>query len=495
MISKILIANRGEIALRIIRTAKKMGIKTVAVFSEADRYARHTLAADEAIYIGDAPSRDSYLKMERILQAAIDTKSDAIHPGYGFLSENPAFAKLVESTSIKFIGPPASAMEKMGSKIGAKQTATKMNVPLVPGTDHAIQSLEEAKLIANQIGFPLLIKASAGGGGKGMRMVQSQDELEQQLKSAGNEAMASFGDASVFIEKYISKPRHIEIQIFTDSFGNGIHLFERECSIQRRHQKIIEEAPSSCLSVELREKMGQDALKLALACGYVGAGTVEFLADEHLNYYFLEMNTRLQVEHTVTEMITGMDLVQLQIEIADGKKLSINQEDLKINGHSIELRICAEDPLNQFLPSTGTLELYRPPSTDHSIRLDDAYGEGMEIPIHYDPLIGKLIAHGTNRLDAIEKLKTAITQFQIKGIETTLDFGSYVLNHTDFIRGEFDTGFIQKNYEAYLAGHNDAELEEAAALTALKIYMTQVRIPKTSSGLVTNWKTNRKKYN
>lgn len=494
MISKILIANRGEIALRIIRTAKKMGIKTVSIFSEADRFARHTLAADEAIYIGESASRDSYLKMDRILQAAIDTNADAIHPGYGFLSENPAFAKLVESSAIKFIGPPASAMEKMGSKIGAKQTATKMNVPLVPGTDHAIHSLEEAKLIATQIGFPLLIKASAGGGGKGMRIVNSLDELAQQLKSAGNEAMASFGDASVFIEKYISKPRHIEIQIFTDSYGNGIHLYERECSIQRRHQKIIEEAPSNCLSPELRERMGQDALKLAMACGYVGAGTVEFLADEHLNYYFLEMNTRLQVEHTVTEMITGIDLVQLQIEIADGKKLNLNQQDLKINGHSIELRICAEDPLNQFLPSTGTLEMYRPP-TDQSIRLDDAYCEGMEIPIHYDPLIGKLISHGSNRLEAIEKLKIAINQFQIKGIETTLDFGSYVLNHPEFIRGEFDTGFIQKNYEAYLAEHDDVTFEEAAALAALKIYMMQVKSPKISSGLVTNWKSNRKTYN
>ncbi|HRG68452.1 MAG TPA: acetyl-CoA carboxylase biotin carboxylase subunit [Saprospiraceae bacterium] len=494
MIRKILIANRGEIALRIIRTAKIMGIKTVAVFSEADRLARHTLAADEAVYIGESASRDSYLKMDRILQAAKDTHSDAIHPGYGFLSENPAFAKLVESSSIKFIGPPASAMEKMGSKIGAKQTAAKMNVPLVPGTDHAIQSLEEAKTIADQIGFPLLIKASAGGGGKGMRIVHSKDELELQLKSAGNEAMASFGDSSVFIEKYISKPRHIEIQIFTDSFGNGIHLFERECSIQRRHQKIIEEAPSSCLTPELREKMGQDALKLALACGYIGAGTVEFLADEHLNYYFLEMNTRLQVEHTVTEMISGIDLVQLQIEIADGKKLTLNQQDLKINGHSIELRICAEDPLNQFLPSTGILELYQPPS-GNAIRLDDAYAQGMEIPLHYDPLIGKLISHGSNRLDAIDKLKSAIDQFKIKGIETTLDFGTYVLNHPEFISGEFDTGFIQKNYDGYLAMHNDPELEEAAALAALKIYFVETNKPKISTGQITDWKTKRKTYN
>ncbi len=494
MINKILIANRGEIALRIIRTAKKMGIKTVAVYSEADRFARHVQAADEAIYIGGSASKDSYLKMDRILQAAIDCKADAIHPGYGFLSENQLFAKMLEKTAIKFIGPPSGSMEKMGSKIGAKQTARHMNVPLVPGTDKAIQSIEEAKQIAHQIGFPILIKASAGGGGKGMRIVNQPEDLEIQIKSAASEAMAAFGDDSIFIEKYISKPRHIEIQIFTDSHGNGIYLFERECSIQRRHQKIIEEAPSSCLTSELREKMGQDALRLALACGYVGAGTVEFLADEHLNYYFLEMNTRLQVEHTVTEMITGLDLVQLQIEIANGYPLKIKQEDLKIIGHSIELRICAEDPLNDFLPSTGTLDRYYPPQSPF-IRLDDAYAQGMEIPLQYDPLIGKLIAFGNSRLEAIEHLKQAIQDFQIKGIETTLDFGSFVLNHVEFIRGDYDTGFIQSHYNEYLALHSDPEMHEAAALCALKLFQQQASIPKYNRSASTNWLTNRKSFN
>ena len=406
MIKKILIANRGEIALRIIRTAKKMGIQTVAVYSDVDANAPHTIAANEAYHIGGSASIDSYLNINKIIQVAKTSKVDGIHPGYGFLSENPVFAAAVEKEKIIFIGPPASAMLQMGSKIEAKQIAKKMGVPLVPGTDKAIQDFDEAKRIAKNTGYPVLIKASAGGGGKGMRLVEQETDLENQMKMASNEAMASFGDGSVFIEKYILKPRHIEIQLLTDKYENGIYLFERECSIQRRHQKIIEEAPSSCLTENIRNRMGQDALKLALSCGYVGAGTVEFLVDEKMNYYFLEMNTRLQVEHCVTEMITGLDLIQLQIEIAEGKKLYIKQEDLKINGHSIELRICAEDPANNFMPSIGTLTKYKiPQGTDY--RLDDSYTEGMEIPIHYDPMIAKLIVHDTNRLNAINKLKKA----------------------------------------------------------------------------------------
>jgi acetyl-CoA carboxylase, biotin carboxylase subunit len=377
MIKKILIANRGEIALRIIRTARKMSIKTVAVYSDADIHAPHTIAADEAVYIGAAPSKDSYLKISKIIEAAKFTKADAIHPGYGFLSENADFAKAVEEAGLLFIGPPASAMLQMGSKLNAKQLAKKMEVPLVPGTDKAIKTYSEAQKIATDIGYPVLIKASAGGGGKGMRLVQNEAELKQQMQMASSEAMSSFGDDAVFIEKFIVKPRHIEIQIVTDTHGNGVYLFERECSIQRRHQKIIEEAPSSCLTEDLRKRMGQDALNLALSCGYVGAGTVEFLVDERMNYYFLEMNTRLQVEHCVTEMITGLDLVKLQIEIAEGHKLSIQQEDLKINGHSIEIRICAEDPLNNFLPSIGTITKYKLPQTV-DYRLDDSYRTGME---------------------------------------------------------------------------------------------------------------------
>lgn len=502
MIKKILIANRGEIALRIIRTAKKMGIKTVAVYSDSDVNAPHTTTADEAFYIGASPSKESYLNIQKIINAAKESNADAIHPGYGFLSENPEFAKAVEKANIIFIGPPADAMLQMGSKIGAKQTAKKMNVPLVPGTDKAIQSLEEAKEIAHKTGYPLLIKASAGGGGKGMRLVQQESELEQQMKMAASEATSSFGDGSVFIEKYISKPRHIEIQIMVDQHGHGIYLFERECSIQRRHQKIIEEAPSSCLTEDIRKKMGQDALRLALSCGYTGAGTIEFLVDEQLNYYFLEMNTRLQVEHCVTEMITGLDLVQLQIEIAEGKKLEINQDSLNINGHSIELRICAEDPANNFLPSIGKLTKYKIPEAcqnnnqGNGYRLDDSIQEGMEIPIHYDPMIGKLIVHGKDRLEAIQKLKFAIREFEIEGIETTLDFGRFVLEHADFIHGNIDTGFIDKYYADYLKQISDTDTEEAAALSALYLYYKESKKLKTASvSNDPNWYTNRKRLN
>jgi acetyl-CoA carboxylase biotin carboxylase subunit len=494
MIRKILIANRGEIALRIIRTAKKMGIRTVAVYSDADVYAPHTIAADEAYPIGGAASKDSYLNINKIIQVAKECKADAIHPGYGFLSENAEFAKTVEREKIIFIGPPASAMLQMGSKIEAKQIAKKMGVPLVPGTDKALKNIDEAKKIAGQTGYPVLIKASAGGGGKGMRIVEQESEFEQQLKMASSEALASFGDGSVFIEKYISKPRHIEIQILVDQFAHGIFLFERECSIQRRHQKIIEEAPSSCLTENTRNKMGQDALKLALSCGYVGAGTVEFLVDENMNYYFLEMNTRLQVEHCVTEMITGLDLVQLQIEIADGKKLDIKQDDLHINGHSIELRICAEDPANNFLPSIGTLTKYKIPEGS-DFRLDDSYSEGMEIPIHYDPMIAKLIVHGKNRLDAIDKLKSAIVNFEIEGIETTLDFGLFVMEHKDFINGTIDTGFIAKYYADYLNSLHDPDEEEAAALIALYIYLGETKKLTTIIPSDNTWYNNRKRLN
>jgi acetyl-CoA carboxylase biotin carboxylase subunit len=494
MIKKILIANRGEIALRIIKTAKKMGISTVAVYSDADLNAPHTIAADEAYHIGAAASKDSYLNIHKIIKVATDCKADAIHPGYGFLSENPVFAEAVEKENIIFIGPPASAMLQMGSKIQAKQIAKKMAVPLVPGTDTAIQNIKEAKEIANKTGYPLLIKASAGGGGKGMRLVEHANNLEQQMKMASSEAMTSFGDGSVFIEKYVTKPRHIEIQILTDKYGHGIYLFERECSIQRRHQKIIEEAPSSYLTEEVRVRMGEDALKLALSCGYVGAGTVEFLVDDKMNYYFLEMNTRLQVEHCVTEMITGLDLVQLQIEIAEGRTLSLKQENLKINGHSIELRICAEDPATNFLPSIGTITKYKiPEGTDY--RLDDSYTEGMEIPIHYDPMIAKLISHGKNRLDAIDKLKKAIADFEIEGIETTLDFGMFVLSHSDFIKGNIDTGFIDKFYVDYLNGLNDMDSDEAAAIVGLYVYVQETNKIKTSDIGNADWYNNRKRLN
>lgn len=501
MIKKILIANRGEIALRIIRTAKKMGIQTVAVYSDVDTNAPHTIAADEAIYIGASASKESYLNIDKIIEAAKVSNADAIHPGYGFLSENPAFASAVVKEKIIFIGPSSSAMMQMGNKIKAKQLAKKMGVPLVPGTDRAIQNIDEAKEIANKTGYPILIKAAAGGGGKGMRFVEHETALEQQMKMASSEAMASFGDGSVFIEKFIVKPRHIEIQILVDHYGHGVYLFERECSIQRRHQKIIEEAPSSCLTESIRSKMGTDALRLALSCDYQGAGTVEFLVDENFNYYFLEMNTRLQVEHTVTEMITGLDIVQLQIEIADGKKLPLKQEELTINGHSIELRICAEDPTNHFLPSIGTLTTYKIPDActpnrqDSHFRLDDSYKAGMEIPIHYDPMIAKLIVHGKDRLDAIDKLKNAILDFEIEGIETTLDFGLFVLQHKDFINGAMDTGFIEKYYSDYLTTFHDTNEDEAAALIALHVYLIESKKIKPINQSDSLWYKNRKHLN
>jgi len=494
MIKKLLIANRGEIAVRIIQTAKKMGIQTVAVYSTIDSEALHTQLADEAYCIGEGPSRESYLRMDRIVEVALKTKVDAIHPGYGFLSENPEFAKKLEVEKICFIGPPAHAMLQMGSKIQAKQLARKLNVPLVPGTDEPIQDIDQAINIAQSTGFPLLIKASAGGGGKGMRLVSNGSELESQLKSASNEALSAFGDGSVFIEKQIQKPRHIEIQILTDQYGNGVYLFERECSIQRRHQKIVEEAPSSCLDPILREKMGMDALKLALGCGYVGAGTIEFLMDEHHNYYFLEMNTRLQVEHPVTEMITGLDLVQLQIEIAEGKPLPFKQSDLKITGHSIELRVCAEDPKNNFLPSTGLLECFTMPN-GQGIRIDTGYTEGMDIPIQYDPLIAKLIVHGKNRRDAINLLRTAINQFEVEGIETTLDYGTFVLDHQDFISGNFDTSFVEKYAHDYEQSMLTNARDEAYALMALKIFLehsNQVISPQHQSH---DWYRQRKRLN
>jgi acetyl-CoA carboxylase biotin carboxylase subunit len=491
MIKKLLIANRGEIALRIMRTARKMGIVTVAVYSDADKIAPHVLFADEAIYIGPSPSRESYLRMDKIIEAALNTNCDAIHPGYGFLSENSDFADLVHQKGIIFIGPPASAMIQMGSKIAAKQTATRIGVPLVPGTDTAISTLAEAKQIALETGFPLLIKASAGGGGKGMRLVNQESELEEQMRQASSEALASFGDGAVFIEKFVHRPRHIEIQIFCDKHGNGLYLFERECSVQRRHQKLVEEAPSSCLNEVIRKRMGEDAVKLALSCGYVGAGTVEFLVDDSLNYYFLEMNTRLQVEHPVTEMITGLDLVEMQIKVAEGLPLGISQDALSINGHAMEVRVCAEDPKNQFFPSIGNLEEYDPPVGAH-IRVDDSYSKGMEIPIHYDPMIGKLIVHGNDRMDAINKLLEAIAKYRIKGVETTLSFCEFVLNHQDFRKGNFDTGFVGAHYEEFLNYKSHSLEEEAAFIIGLYAYLKEKSRTNTYEDNGDHWVQNRR---
>ena len=423
---KVLIANRGEIARRVIRTLKKMDIKSVAIYSDADKEALHVIEADEAVYVGASPSSESYLKQDLIIQHCKDLGVDGIHPGYGFLSENADFVRKVTQAGITFIGPSPEAMEIMGDKLSAKQAVKKYNVPLVPGIDEAINDPKQAKKIAEEIGYPVLIKATAGGGGKGMRLVEEPSMLEEQMKLAQNEARSSFGNDACFIEKFVTKPRHIEIQVFGDKHGNTVSLFERECSIQRRHQKVIEEAPSSILSEELRKEMGEAAINVCRSCDYDGAGTVEFLLDADHKFYFLEMNTRLQVEHPVTEEITGLDLVEWQIRVARGEKLPKKQEELAIHGHAIEVRVYAEDTLGGFTPDIGSLKRYRVPS-GQSVRIDDAFAEGMEIPIYYDPMIAKLVVWGKTRKHAIKRTIKAIDEYQISGLKTTLDFGKFVL--------------------------------------------------------------------
>jgi len=472
---KILVANRGEIALRIMKTAKKMGIQTVAVYSNIDRNAPHVTFADEAVNIGGNPSNQSYLQGNTIIEEAKKLHVDAIHPGYGFLSENATFAEEVEKNDLIFIGPKSKSIKMMGDKLAAKEAVKNYNIPMVPGIDKAITNVKKAKEIADEIGYPILIKAAAGGGGKGMRIVENKNELASQMERAISEATSAFGDGSVFIEKYVIAPRHIEIQILADTHGNLIHLFERECSIQRRHQKVVEEAPSTVLTTEMRNKMGEAAINVARSCDYVGAGTVEFLVDNEMNFYFLEMNTRLQVEHPVTEFITDLDLVEQQINIARGEKLTIQQKDLKIKGHAIELRVYAEDSLNDFLPNVGKLETYKIP-IGKNIRLDDGYEEGMEIPIYYDPMISKLVTYGKNRMEAIQLMIYAIENYKIEGVKTTLPFGKFVLEHPAFQTGKFDTHFV-KDY--YSADKLKLELEKEARISAmigLKIYLEEQKI-------------------
>ncbi len=490
---KILIANRGEIALRVMRSAREMGIKTVAIFSEADRNAPFVKYADEAVCIGPPPSSQSYLQGDKIIEICKQLNVDGIHPGYGFLSENANFARKVKAAGITFIGPSAESMDMMGDKLSAKATAKKMKVPMIEGSEGAISDVAEAIKIAKQIGFPLLIKASAGGGGKGMRLVEKESEVEEQMKFAVSEAISSFGNGAVFIERYASRPRHIEIQLLADNYGNCVYLFERECSIQRRHQKVVEEAPSSVLTPELREKMGKCAVDVAKACNYSGAGTVEFLVDDKLNFYFLEMNTRLQVEHTVSEMITGIDLVKEQIKVARGEKLSFTQSDLKINGHAMEIRVCAEDPLNNFLPEVGTLSVYKTP-TGNGVRVDDGFEQGMEIPIYYDSMIAKLITHGKDRTEAIDKMLRAINDYKIVGVETTLDFCAFVLKHEAFVSGNFDTGFIKDYFTPEVLTTTNAELEEISALAGALVFsaVKSSNLPISGNSVKkSKWKTNR----
>jgi len=472
---KILVANRGEIAIRVMKTAQKMGIKTVAVYSTVDRNAPHVKFADEAVCIGGAPSNESYLLGSKIIAVAESLNVDAIHPGYGFLSENADFAEECEKNNIVFIGPKSKAIRVMGSKLAAKEAVKEYNIPMVPGVDEAITDIEKAKIAAKEIGFPILIKASAGGGGKGMRVVESENDFESQMNRAISEAVAAFGDGSVFIEKYVASPRHIEIQVMADSHGNILYLFERECSIQRRHQKVIEEAPSSVLTPELRKKMGEAAVLVAKSCDYLGAGTVEFLLDENNNFYFLEMNTRLQVEHPVTEWITGTDLVELQIRVARGEALKLKQEDLKINGHAVELRVYAEDPMNDFLPSVGHLDVYQLP-VGENIRVDNGFEQGMDIPIYYDPMLAKLITYGDTREEAIQLMIKAIDEYHVEGVQTTLPFGKFVFEHEAFRSGNFDTHFVKKYYNTEELKNQMNKEAQIAALVAMKQYFEDQKI-------------------
>ncbi len=490
---KILVANRGEIALRIMRSAREMGIKTVAVFSEADRNALHVRYADEAVCIGPAASSQSYLVGDKIIEACKTTGAQGIHPGYGFLSENAAFARQVKEAGLILIGPSPEAMEIMGNKLSAKAAALKYNIPMVPGTEEAIKDIPLAQKRAVEIGFPILIKAAAGGGGKGMRIVEKAEDFVEQMDLAVSEATSAFGDGSVFIERYVSSPRHIEIQVMGDNHGNIVHLFERECSVQRRHQKVVEEAPSSILSPELRQKMGHSAVDAARSCNYTGAGTVEFILDENLDFFFLEMNTRLQVEHPVTEMITGIDLVKEQIRIARGEKLSFKQEDLEINGHAIEVRVYAEDPANNFLPDIGNLQTYRTPKGP-GVRVDDGFEQGMDIPIYYDPMIAKLITHGKDRSEAIERMIRAIDEYTITGIQTTLGFGKYVMQHSAFVSGNFDTHFVSKYFTPDNLKSADEEEAMIAAVIAASFMKTQDNVVTPELAVASAWKKNRKEY-
>ena len=472
MINKLLIANRGEIACRVIKTANTQGIKTVAVYSDADKNALHVQMADEAVYLGPSPSKKSYLRGELIIEKAKELGVDAIHPGYGFLSENAEFANLCAKNNIIFVGPPASAIEAMGSKSAAKHIMEKAGVPLVPGYHGDDQSEAVLKGAADEMGYPVLLKAAAGGGGKGMRQVWSEKEFSQALNAAKRESMASFGDDHMLVEKYLTRPRHVEIQVFCDTHGNGVYLFERDCSVQRRHQKIIEEAPAPNMSQSVREKMGEAAILAAKAINYVGAGTVEFLLDEDDSFYFMEMNTRLQVEHPVTEMITREDLVHWQLTIAEGKPLPKQQNELTLTGHAFEARIYAEDPNNEFLPSTGTLRLLRTPKENDVVRVDTGVVEGDEVSVFYDPMIAKLVVWGENREIALKRLISALGDYYIDGVSTNIDFLKRVATHPAFVAAELTTTFVEKHHDSlFSATSEDAASDDAASDD------TQVNIP------------------
>jgi acetyl-CoA carboxylase biotin carboxylase subunit len=498
MIKKVLVANRGEIALRVMRSCRELRLVTVAVFSDADRKAMHVRYADEAYYIGPAPSRDSYLNIEAIIDAAKKAGADAIHPGYGFLSENAAFSERCKQEGIKFIGPDAYAITTMGDKITARKTMIKSGVPVVPGTTEKLTDEEQAKMICNKIGFPVMIKASAGGGGKGMRLIKSMDDLIPMIRMARSEALNAFGDDSVYIEKYIESPHHIEFQILADQHGNVIHLFERECSIQRRHQKVIEETPSPLMTPDLRREMGEKAVAAAKAVNYEGAGTIEFIVSDQLEYYFLEMNTRLQVEHPVTERVVGVDLVKEQINIANGLPLSFKQDELYQHGHAIQCRIYAEDPDNNFMPNPGIIKHITEP-LGLGVRYDGYVYEGYEIPMYYDPLICKLITWGQTRKESIARMRRALYEYKITGVTTSIKFLERIMDTPAFIDGKYNTHFIEDNHERLFTSKLcGTQCEDMAIIAAFIDYLdklSRVRPPKNTEDIGNNWKDFGRKRN
>lgn len=498
MIKKVLIANRGEIAVRVMRSCREMGIKSVAVYSEADRTSMHVRYADEAYFIGPAPSNESYLVIDKIIEVAKKSKADAIHPGYGFLSENAEFSNRCKKEGLIFIGPSAYAINTMGDKITARQTMLKANVPVVPGTTKALKDMEEAKKVIAEIGLPVMVKASAGGGGKGMRLVKEEKDIVSSINAAKSESMAAFNDDAIYVEKYIESPHHIEFQILADQHGYAIHLFERECSVQRRHQKVVEETPSPIMTPEVREEMGRHAVAAAKAVNYEGAGTIEFIVDDNLNYYFLEMNTRLQVEHPITERVVGVDLVKQQILIASGEKLALKQEELFQQGHAIECRIYAEDPDNNFMPSPGEIKHITEP-LGLGVRHDGYVYEGYKIPMYYDPLISKLIVWANTREEAIDRLKRALYNYKITGIKTSIKFLARILDCPDFVEGNYNTHFVEDNYDFLMEKRESVgHFEDVAVIAAFIDYIDKVeklQPQKPMHELGNNWKDFGRKKN
>jgi acetyl-CoA carboxylase biotin carboxylase subunit len=491
MFKRILIANRGEIAVRVIRACRELGVETVVVYSEADRTALHVQYADHAVYIGPPPSAESYLVIPKIIEAAKKTGAEAIHPGYGFLSERAPFARACQEAGVVFIGPSPEAIEKMGDKVTARTLMQKAGVPVVPGTD-VLGSEDEVLKAAERLGFPIMFKASAGGGGKGMRLVHSREEVVSSLRSVRSEAKSSFGDDRMYVEKFVEKPRHVEVQVLADSYGHTIHLYERECSLQRRHQKVIEESPSTAINDAVREQMGRVAVEAAKAVNYIGAGTVEFLVDPHQNFYFLEMNTRLQVEHPVTELVTGVDLVKAQIEIAAGEHLPLQQKDIQQRGWAIECRIYAEDPSRDFFPSPGKIEILRTPG-GNGIRDDSGVYEGWQVPIYYDPMISKLCAYGRTRDEAIQRMLRALQEYTVEGIITNIPFHRWALKHPRFLAGDLDTDFIPQEFHGLPFEEDHLHQEVILAAAALAAYHKDQAVartlpPSTARGGMSAWR-------